>query len=189
MNSLWDDNKDCDFAKFFAQLGYTYSWDRSHKDRLDWHELYAPNRNLALQVDMSIPLDQIIKDLIDDTDRPPSYFIASSEEEWQPLRLKLKLFLTKLSPMSRDLSKFKTAHQLARELLLLPDLPVTFPIVNEDQKGYTAFPAKVTQIELEGHQIINVMPDPEAMAAMIKQEEQQNDAAPTSVAGSSQSPG
>jgi hypothetical protein len=167
MNPIFDDNKDCDFAKYFAQLGYTYSWDMSRRDRLHWHELYGADRTLVLQVDMNVPLDQFIKDVIDDTIRQPTYFIASSESQWEPFRQKLKAFVTKIASMA-DLSKFKTGHQIARELLALPDLPVTFPIVNEDQKGYTAYPARLIQTELEGHDLINIMPDADAMVSMAE---------------------
>jgi hypothetical protein len=73
MNPL-SNNEDCDFAKYFKNLGYGYSWDWSKRDGLQWHELFKDGK-LVLQVEM-IDLNQIIKDMCIVEDVELDYFIA-----------------------------------------------------------------------------------------------------------------
>ena len=79
MNPL-EANNECEFAKFFKQLGYTYCWDFSNRDGLRWHELYQGNE-LALQVDMSVPLKKVIADMCREDEFDTGYFIACNSQE------------------------------------------------------------------------------------------------------------
>ena len=65
-------NEDCEFAKYFKNLGYTYSWDWSKRDGLRWHELFKDGK-LILQVEM-VDLKQIIKDMCVIEDIELDYF-------------------------------------------------------------------------------------------------------------------
>lgn len=59
-----------------------------------------------------------------------------------------------------DTSKFKTAHQLARELLKLPDFPVIIPMPMFDMPGaYTAFPARAEVSKVQGIDVVGLVPD------------------------------
>lgn len=59
-----------------------------------------------------------------------------------------------------DTSKFKTAHQLAKELLALPDHPVIIPIPAFDMPGcYTAFPARAEVSKIQGIDVVGIVPD------------------------------
>jgi hypothetical protein len=75
MNPL-DNNKDCEFAKYFKNLGYDYSWDFDRQYR--WHELYK-DRKLVLQVEM-VPLEKIIRDMVIIEEIVVDYFIAGHPE-------------------------------------------------------------------------------------------------------------
>jgi len=76
MNPL-SKNDDCDFAKYFKKLGYSYSWDFSKKYNDSWHELIDSDNETVLQVTMSVPLDRIIKDMCIEEEVDTEYFIAS----------------------------------------------------------------------------------------------------------------
>ena len=59
-----------------------------------------------------------------------------------------------------DTSKFKTAHQLARELLAGPDIMVVMPTPVFDMPGrFTAFPVKVEKIQVQGIDAVAILPD------------------------------
>ena len=63
-----------------------------------------------------------------------------------------------------DTSKFKTAHQLARDLLAGPDLMVVIPTPAFDMPGmFTAFPARAELIKVEGQNAIAVLADADAL--------------------------
>lgn len=68
-----DNNNNCEFAKYFTNLGYEYSWDYSGSEY--WHELYK-NGTLILQVQM-ISLETIIRDMCETEQLGVDYFIAS----------------------------------------------------------------------------------------------------------------
>lgn len=73
-------NDNCDFAKYFKELGYGYSWDFSRRDGLYWHEIYTSGGELILQVEM-VPLERIIKDMCANEDVETGYFVAGDDEE------------------------------------------------------------------------------------------------------------
>jgi hypothetical protein len=73
-------NTDCDFAKFFKELGYDYSWDFSKRLGEEWHELYE-NEELVFQCDMRIPLQQVIDDMCVEEEFDCGYFIAGGTQE------------------------------------------------------------------------------------------------------------
>lgn len=76
-----EDNKNCDFAKFFKRLGYTYSWDFSKTDGARWHELYDKEDELIFQCEMGIPLKQVVDDLCVIEEIQLDYVIASKNQE------------------------------------------------------------------------------------------------------------
>ena len=79
MNPL-DKNDECEFAKYFAILGYKYSWDFSRKLNDSWHELIDEDGQTILQVTMSVPLERVINDMCVEEDIDTEYFIASENE-------------------------------------------------------------------------------------------------------------
>lgn len=57
-----------------------------------------------------------------------------------------------------DLSKFKTAHQIAKELLACPDHIVIIPTGVFDMPGaFTAFPAKVEVSKVQNVDVVMIM--------------------------------
>lgn len=75
-----------------------------------------------------------------------------------------------------DTSKFRTAHQLAKDLLALPDHPVITPIPAFDMPGcYTACPVKAEVSKVQGIDIVSIVPDmeriPEAPVDPLSQNE------------------
>ncbi len=84
MNPL-DKNDECDFAKYFKELGYGYAWDFSRRDGLYWHELYDSENNLVLQVDMSVPLKRIIADMCAVEEVDNEYFLAGEPDGYKEI--------------------------------------------------------------------------------------------------------
>lgn len=80
MNPL-DKNDNCEFAKFFKNLGYEYSWDYDRKGH--WHELYKDGK-LILQVEM-VPLKQIVDDMCVIEEIEVDYFLGGGSEASVPL--------------------------------------------------------------------------------------------------------
>jgi hypothetical protein len=63
-----------------------------------------------------------------------------------------------------DTSKFKTAHQLARDLLAGPDLIVVLPTPMFDMPGcFSAFPVRAETIKVEETEAVAIMPDHAAL--------------------------
>ncbi len=73
MNPL-SNNENSDFAKYFKNLGYDYSWDFSKYDGLRWHEL-GKDGVWFLQVEM-VDLKDIIRDMCIIEEFQTSYFLA-----------------------------------------------------------------------------------------------------------------
>lgn len=68
-----------------------------------------------------------------------------------------------------DLSKFKTAHQLAKELLAGPDHIVVLPTPVFDMPGQlTAFPAHMEVTKIQGVDAVAIMPDVDVLSEMEK---------------------
>lgn len=66
-----------------------------------------------------------------------------------------------------DLSKYKTAHQLAKELLAGPDHVVVLPMPTFDMPGaFTAFPARAEAVKVQGVEAVAIMPDADVLAEM-----------------------
>lgn len=78
MNPL-NNNDDCEFAKYFKNLGYDYSWDFSKRDGLYWHEL-GKCGIWFLQVEM-VDLNRIIKDMCATEEFKTDYFLAGYPSE------------------------------------------------------------------------------------------------------------
>ena|SRR3990167_4343409 len=76
---ILDNNETCDFAKYFKNLGYDYSWDFSKRDGMRWYELYK-NGELFLQVEM-VPLQDIIKDFCTIEETKPTFWIGCDSDE------------------------------------------------------------------------------------------------------------
>jgi len=56
-----------------------------------------------------------------------------------------------------DLSKFKTAHQIAKELLACPDHIVIIPTAVFDMPGaFTAYPAKVEVSRVQNVDVVTI---------------------------------
>jgi hypothetical protein len=59
-------------------------------------------------------------------------------------------------------ANFRTAHQLARDLLALPDFPVITPIPAFDMPGqYTACPVRAEVSKVQDVDIVSIVPDME----------------------------
>lgn len=107
MNPL-DNNEECDFAKYFKNLGYEYSWDFDSSYR--WHEL-AINGNWFIQIEM-VPLDKIIKDMCTIEDVEIDYFASlrdkKAEKYYKELCEKVREFEeNKNKPLGKMTSDFK----------------------------------------------------------------------------------
>lgn len=84
MNPL--DKNNCEFARFFKNLGYEYSWDFSSRDWVHYHELYKDNKPI-LQVEM-IDWKRIVEDMSKEEEVENDYFVGCSDEAF-PLYKKL----------------------------------------------------------------------------------------------------
>lgn len=89
MNPL-DTNQDCEFALYFKNLGYEYSWDFSKRDRKRWHELLK-NGELILQIEM-VPLKEIIKDFCTLEETKTDWFVNGPEDKYQEVLEKVREF-------------------------------------------------------------------------------------------------
>jgi hypothetical protein len=87
MNIL-SSNDDCEFARYFKNLGYGYSWDCSGGE--SWHELYE-NDELVLQIEM-VDLDDIIKDFCNIKPTKTDWFVCGMEEDYQKAIKKVREF-------------------------------------------------------------------------------------------------
>lgn len=86
------DNEDCEFAQFFKQLGYRYSWDFSKYDGVHWHELYSKDV-LVFQCDMDVPLERVVADIIVEEDFDCGYFIAGDHKTYPAFCNKVRDFV------------------------------------------------------------------------------------------------
>ena len=77
--NLLSDNKDCEFAKYFKNLGYDYRWDCKIRTGERWHELWE-NGKLILQVDM-VPLEDIIKDFCITEETTPYFKVSGGNQK------------------------------------------------------------------------------------------------------------
>ena len=78
--NLLDNNDNCEFSKYFKQLGYSYSWDFSKKLGEQWHELYDENEELVVQIDMKATLNQFINDSCVIEEISTDYWIAAEND-------------------------------------------------------------------------------------------------------------
>lgn len=63
-----------------------------------------------------------------------------------------------------DLSRFRTAHQLARELLAGPDHIVVMPMPTFDMPGsYIAYPVHFQVEKVEDKDVVALLPDAQAL--------------------------
>lgn len=74
-------NDDNDVAKFFTQLGFRYTWNFAISDGLHWHEISDQNGRLLLQIEMGIPIERIVEELMDESDRKCPFFMACDSKD------------------------------------------------------------------------------------------------------------
>lgn len=91
MNPL-NNNEESDFARYFKNLGYDYSWDYDRSYR--WHELGIDGK-FFIQIEM-VSLEKIIKDMCTIEDIELDYFAAlvdkKSEKQYKELCQKVRDF-------------------------------------------------------------------------------------------------
>ena len=69
-----------------------------------------------------------------------------------------------------DLSKFKTAHQLAKDLLAGPDHIVVVPTPTFDMPGaFIAFPARAEATKVQETKAVAILPDIEALESSTQE--------------------
>lgn len=57
------EDKDKGVREFFEMLGYSVSWDSNYRLHEKWFEIIGEN-GLACQIDMNVPLEDIIMDIV-----------------------------------------------------------------------------------------------------------------------------
>ncbi len=102
---------------------------------------------------------------------PVTSYHVDNQEGLNALAATIKVLAAASSPVGRPrpdpekLAKFKTAHQLAKELLAGPDHMVVLPTPSFDTPGMlTAFPARVEAVKIQGIEAVAVLPDIEVLA-------------------------
>lgn len=62
-NPMIVERKDKGVREFFEMLGYSVSWDSNYRSHEKWYEIRNED-GLICQIDMGVPLDDIIMDIV-----------------------------------------------------------------------------------------------------------------------------